>query len=338
MNVDLHSHFFPLDAFLKAEKYSGSAPKIIRDTAGCAVVSPAGRRGNLPQGAYDAGARIKDLDTMRIDLQAISPSPILLYYWDSPDSAAYFSRLQNEAIQEVVEAHPQRFAGLGTVPLQSVREAIAIAEEAKKLGLAGLEIGTSVDGKQLADAEFESFYEAVQGLDLLLFIHPIEGGDQDRRDPFAGILNNVASFPYHTTIAVERMILQGIFERFPNLRVCLAHGGGFLPSNIWRLDHAYLQRSELRSALPKRPSEYLEQMYFDSLVLSTMALQHLVQAVGPERVVIGTDYPMGMGDREPVGKIEALSQMNEEERSCILEKNALRALKRSNRIGSTSGV
>jgi aminocarboxymuconate-semialdehyde decarboxylase len=275
---------------------------------------------------------------MRIDLQAISPSPILLYYWDSPDSAAYFSRLQNEAIQEVVEAHPQRFAGLGTVPLQSVREAIAIAEEAKKLGLNGLEIGTSVDGKQLADAEFESFYEAVQGLDLLLFIHPIEGGDQDRRDPFAGILNNVASFPYHTTIAVERMILQGIFERFPNLRVCLAHGGGFLPSNIWRLDHAYLQRSELRRAIPKRPSEYLEQMYFDSLVLSTMALQHLVQAVGPERVVIGTDYPMGMGDREPVGKIEALSQMNEEERSCILEKNALRALKRSSSIGSGSGV
>ena len=142
MNIDIHSHFFPLDAFREAEKYGENAPKVTLEDGRLAVVSGGGKRGNLSEGAYNAEARIKELDRMSIDIQALSPSPILLFYWDEPGSAAYFSRLQNEAIGEVVRAHPDRFVGFGSVPLQSIPEAISVANQAKNLSLNGLEIGT----------------------------------------------------------------------------------------------------------------------------------------------------------------------------------------------------
>lgn len=327
MNIDMHSHFFPLDAFRQAQKYPESIPKITLENGRHTVASAGGKRGNLSEGAFDVAARIKDLDRMRIDMQAISPSPILLFYWDQPDPAAYFSRLQNQAISDVVREHPDRFVGFGTVPLQSIPEAISVAEEAKKLGLSGLEIGTSVDGKALDEPEFEPFYDAVQQLDLLLFVHPIEGGGVEANDPIMGFLGNVVLFTYRTTLMIERIIMKGILEKYRNLRFCLSHGGGFLPYNIWRLDHAYVQRHDLRDRIPSKPSAYLRRIYFDSIVHSVHALQYLVQVVGSDRVVIGTDYPMAMGDMEPVPKIMALGSASDEERAQILGKNAMGILK-----------
>ena len=325
MNIDLHSHFFPIEALRHPGKYRDQAPKILLENGRCTVSSGGGTRGNLGEGAYDTAARIKDLDTMNIDVQAISPSPILLFYWAEPAAAVYFSRLQNEAIQAVANSRSDRFIGFGSVPLQSVPEAIAIAEEAKTIGLKGLEIGTSVGDRQLDDLVFEPFFDAAQGLDLLLFVHPTEDGI-DTDDPLTGMLGNVLQFPYRTTFMVERMILKGLFEKYRNLRLCLAHGGGLLAYNIWRLDHAYDQRSEFRKNISMRPSEYLRRIYFDTILHSGTALQYLIQVVGSDRVVIGTDYPMAMGDFEPVRKIKALS-LSDEERRQILGANAARALK-----------
>jgi aminocarboxymuconate-semialdehyde decarboxylase len=124
---------------------------------------------------------------------------------------------------------------------------------------------------------------------------------------------------------IERMILKGLFEKYPNLRLCLSHGGGLLAFNIWRLDHAYSQRQEFRKNISKRPSEYLNKIFFDSVVHSVTALQYLVQVVGADRVVIGTDYPMAMGDFEPVQKIKLLN-VSDEELSQILGGNAAKAL------------
>ena len=137
MNIDLHSHFFPVDALSNPGKYEDRAPKIELDKGKLKVTSQIGIRAGLAEGAYDPGARIKALDEMRIDLQAISPSPILLFYWEEPAVAAHFSRKQNEAIQAVVQTHPDRFVGFGSVPLQSMLDSIAIAEEAKSMGLKG---------------------------------------------------------------------------------------------------------------------------------------------------------------------------------------------------------
>jgi aminocarboxymuconate-semialdehyde decarboxylase len=324
MNIDLHSHFFPIDALGSPGKYQDRAPKILVEKGKLTVTSGGGMRGNLDEGAYDPLARIKALDDMKIDLQAISPSPILLFYWDEPAAAAYFSRAQNEAIQAIVTKHPDRFVGFGSVPLQSVSESIAIAREAKNIGLKGLEMGNSVGERPLDDPSFEPFFDAVQALDLLLFVHPLEGGI-DSDDPLAGMLGNVLQFPFRTTMMIERMILKGLFEKYQNLRLCLSHGGGLLAFNVWRLDHAYNLRPEFRKHISQRPSEYLKKLYFDSIVHSVAALQFLIHVVGADRVVIGTDYPMAMGDFEPVRKINVLN-LTDEERSQVLGANAAGAL------------
>ena len=131
MKIDIHSHFFPIDAFQNSDKFQDPAPKVTEENGQYSVVTGGGSRGNLREGAYAAEARMRELDRLGIDVQALSPSPVLLYYWEAPDVAAHFARLQNEAIQAVVKAHPKRFVGLGTVPLQNIPLAIEVAEEAK---------------------------------------------------------------------------------------------------------------------------------------------------------------------------------------------------------------
>jgi aminocarboxymuconate-semialdehyde decarboxylase len=324
MNIDLHSHFFPIEALQNPGKYENRAPKIVLDKDKLSVTSQIGMRGGLGAGAYDPIARIKALDQMSIDLQAISPSPILLFYWDEPRVAAHFSRKQNEAIQAVVQKFPGRFIGFGSVPLQSVPDAIAIAQEARDMGLKGLEIGNAVGETPLDDPSFEPFFAAAQEFGMLLFVHPLEGG-LDAGDPLAPILGNVLQFTYRTTMMIERMILKGMFEKYPNLRLCLSHGGGLLAFNIWRLDHSHGLRPALKKIVPRKPSEYLKRLYFDTIVHSVAALQYLIRVVGADRVVMGTDYPMGMGDFEPVKKVQELD-LADAERALILGENAMRAL------------
>jgi aminocarboxymuconate-semialdehyde decarboxylase len=324
MNIDLHSHFFPIEALQNPGKYEDRAPKLVLDKGQLSVRSQIGFRPGLGPGAYDASARIKALDDMQIDLQAISPSPILLFYWEEAAVAAHFSRKQNEAIHAVVRKYPDRFVGFGSVPLQSIEESIAIAEEAKSMGLKGLEIGNAVGDKPLDDPSFAAFFAAAQELDLLLFVHPLEGGLDDD-DPLSPVLGNVLQFTFRTTMMVERMILTGMLEKYPNLRVCLSHGGGLLALNIWRLDHSYSLRPELKKTIARKPSEYLRQLYFDTIVHSVTALDYLVKVVGAERVVIGTDYPMAMGDFDSVRKLKELS-LPDGERELILGANAARAL------------
>jgi aminocarboxymuconate-semialdehyde decarboxylase len=324
MNIDLHSHYFPVEALRHPGKFENRAPRIVLEGDKLSVTSQIGMRGGLGAGAYDPAARIKALDEMKIDMQAISPSPILLFYWEAPAVAAHFSRRQNEAIQQVVQKNPDRFIGFGSVPLQSVPDSIAIAKEAKAMGLKGLEIGNAVGDKPLDDPMFEPFFAAAQELDLLLFVHPLEGG-VDPDDPLAPILGNVLQFTFRTTMMIERMILAGMFAKYPNLKLCLSHGGGLLAFNIWRLDHSFGLRRDLQQQLPHKPSGYLKRLYFDTIVHSVAALQYLVEVVGADRVVIGTDYPMAMGDFEPVGKVARLD-INDAERGQILGSNAAQLL------------
>ena len=324
MNIDLHSHFFPIEALQNPGKYEDRAPKLVLDKGKLSVTSQIGFRPGLSAGAYDPRARIKALDEMQIDMQALSPSPILLFYWEEPAIAAHFTRKQNEAIQAVVRKHPDRFVGFGSVPLQSLSDSVTIAEEAKSMGLKGLEIGNAVGDKPLDDPSFEPFFEAVQKLDMLLFVHPLEGG-LDADDPLSPILGNVLQFTFRTTMMVERMILKGMFEKYANLRLCLSHGGGLLAFNIWRLDHSYGLRPELKRTIPRKPSEYLTKLYFDTIVHSVSALEYLVKVVGADRVVIGTDYPMAMGDFDCVHKVKDL-QLSNAERELVLGGNAAQAL------------
>jgi aminocarboxymuconate-semialdehyde decarboxylase len=192
------------------------------------------------------------------------------------------------------------------------------------MGLKGLEIGNAVGNKPLDDPSFEPFFAAAQKLDILLFVHPLEDG-VDADDPLMPILGNVLQFTFRTTMMIERMILKGMFEKYPNLRLCLSHGGGLLAFNIWRLDHSYSLRADLKKVIPQKPSAYLKKLHFDTIVHSVAALQYLVNVVGADRVVVGTDYPMAMGDFEPVRKVKQLD-LADADREKILGGNAARAL------------
>jgi predicted TIM-barrel fold metal-dependent hydrolase len=193
---------------------------------------------------------------MKIDMRAISPSPILLFYWEDAAVAAHFSRRQNQAIQDVVKKHPDRFIGFGSVPLQSVAESIAIAREAQSMGLKGLEIGNAVGEKPLDDPSFEPFFQAAQELELLLFVHPLEGG-LDADDPLSPVLCNVLQFTFRTTMMVERMILKGMFESTP---ICVSV---YPWRRVMALTFGAGSFYTLRTAkqLPRKPSQYLKQMY-----------------------------------------------------------------------------
>jgi aminocarboxymuconate-semialdehyde decarboxylase len=324
MNIDLHSHFFPVEALRHPGKFENRAPRIVLKGQKLSVTSQIGTRAGLGAGAYEPAARIEALNEMKIDMQALSPSPILLFYWETPAVAAHFSRRQNEAILDAVQRHPDRFIGFGSVPLQSIPDSVAIAKEAKAMGLKGLEIGDTVGDKPLDDPMFEPFFDVAQELDLLLFVHPLEGG-LDADDALAPILGNVLQFTFRTTMMIERMMLTGMFEKYSNLKLCLSHGGGLLAFNIWRLDHSYGLRADLQKQLPEKPSAYLKKLYFDTIVHSVAALQYLVQVVGADRVVMGTDYPMAMGDFAQVKKVTDLA-LSDAERALVLGGNAKKAL------------
>jgi aminocarboxymuconate-semialdehyde decarboxylase len=242
------------------------------------------------------------MDAAGVDLQVISPMP-LYHYWAEPPVAVRVTRLTNEGIAELVESHPARFAGLGTVPLQHPDLAIAELSRAMvDLGLRGVQIGTSAGGRELADEALDGFWARAEELGAAVFIHPWGCSLGERLDRY--YLSNTVGNPVETTVALSHIVFSGLLDRHPGLRLIAAHGGGYLPTYLGRSDHAFTVRPEARRTLSP-PSTYLQRMWFDSLVYTAPALRHLVDAVGADRVLLGSDYPFDMGVPDPVDRLAA---------------------------------
>jgi len=249
----------------------------------------------------DIALRLKDMDRMGIDIQAVSPAPNQTYYWTDPGVGAELARGVNERIAQIVAQHPDRFVGLGTVPLQSVDLAVQeLTHCVKTLGLRGVEVNPSVNGLDLSDKQLnlERFFAKVQALDVLIFMHPI-GFTQGERlmDHY---FNNVIGNPLETTVAASHLIFDGVMERYPRLKVVLPHGGGYLAHYWARMDHAWRARPDCRTVLKRKPSHSLEQFYFDSITFDRGMLRQLVERFGADHVLLGTDYPYDMGMEHPV--------------------------------------
>jgi aminocarboxymuconate-semialdehyde decarboxylase len=274
---------------------------------------------------YDERLILDGLNARRLDAAAIGPPPTLFFYWTPPELGERIARSINDGIAELVRAHPDRFFGLATLPMQDGRRAAVELERAVgSLGLRGIELCTHVHGMDLDHPSLEPVWEAAERLRVPLFLHPQNSGDVGRmRDMH---LWNLVGFPTETAIAAARLILGGVFERHPGLRVIFAHGGGYFPYQIGRLDHGYRMRPELNQRLPRPPSEYLGNVYCDTLTHSEVSLRFLLDRLGDEHVVIGTDYPFDMGDTAPVETIRRLA-LGPEREAKVLGKNLARLLR-----------
>ena len=238
--------------------------------------------------------RLRAMDEQGIDVEALSINPA--WYKAERDLVTQVIKIQNEKLAELCAAHPDRFVAFASLALQYPDLAVRQLEEAvKKLGLRGAAIGGSVAGSEFSDPKFHPVWAKAEELGVLLFIHPQSTPDLAKRLKGNGWLSNTIGNPLDTTIALSHLIFEGTLDRFPGLKICAAHGGGYLPSYAPRSDHScFVSPAGCNPdiVLKKRPTEYLNQLYFDSLVFTSEALRHLVAQVGSSQIVIGTDHPI----------------------------------------------
>jgi aminocarboxymuconate-semialdehyde decarboxylase len=282
---------------------------------------------NLGNLHNDVEKRLADLDEMGIDVQAVSINPF--WYWTEEDLARKIVQIQNEKIAGFCSAHPDRFVGLGSVALQHPSLAIEQMEYGvKSLGMRGFAIGGSVNGEDLSAEKFQPFWAKAEELQTLIFIHPQASGSpiDERRLRGNGFLENVVGHPLETTLALTHLIEDGTLDLFPRLKICAAHAGGYLPSYSSRNDQCLTAFPSLCKALKKLPSEYLKQLYFDSILFSPEDMRHLIAVAGASQVVVGTDYPT-QWNRTAIDRILAVPGLKDEERVAIFGGNAAKLLK-----------
>lgn len=271
----------------------------------------------------DQADRIAVLDTQGISKQLVAPPPPQCYYQSPVEHALKGSQLVNDGMAEWVSGAPDRFAGLGSVPLQDPVASAKELERAMGLGLKGVMILTNVDGAEIGDDRFEPFWRKAEELGAFVMIHPngfTEGG-RFHEYYFSNVIGN----PLETATALHYLIFNGVLERMPNLKILGVHGGGFLPSYSGRIDHAWGAREDCRGRLKSPPTESLRRVYFDSVVFTYHQLEYLVKLYGADRILMGSDYPFDMADYDPVEHI-VTSALTDEEKALVAGGNAVRIL------------
>jgi aminocarboxymuconate-semialdehyde decarboxylase len=275
----------------------------------------------------DMDQRLAAMNAQAIDLEVLSINPF--WYDRERDLAAQIVKIQNEKLAELCASKPDRFAAFASLTLQAPDLAVQELETAvKKQGLKGAAIGDVVNGVEFSDAKFHPVWAKAEELGVPLFIHPQGVPELNKRFAGNGWLANTIANPLGTTIALSHLIFEGTFDRFPGLKVIAAHGGGYLPSYADRSDHACLVGPKSCStdvALKKKPTDYLKQIYFDSLVFSPEAIRHLAAQVGAGQIVLGSDYPYPW-QLHPVDHIFASTTLSDDEKLDVLGRTAARLL------------
>lgn len=317
--IDIHCHIgVPEAAALVSAEYHFSMP----ENASPSDLANAEMMRKIASQLNGVDLRLKDMDRLGIDVQVLSPNPGQYYYNAPVESARAAARKINDNIADAVAKHPDRFVGLGTVPLQDCQSAIAEMRRCHhELGFRGVEIGTNVAGRELSSEEFGPFFAAAEKLGTLLFMHPMGFTEPRRLSDYH--LGNIIGNPLDTTVAVSHLIFGGVLDRHPGLKICVAHGGGYLPAYSGRLDHAFHHRPDCQLCIDKPPSEYLARLYFDTLVFDQTQLDALIRRWGPERLCLGSDYPFDMAEPDPVGFHQNL---DDNVRNLIMGANAERLL------------
>lgn len=325
--IDIHSHVIPPALPRLCERYAGSAWPEVIPTGPCSADLTLGGTffRALDDRCWSAQRRIEEMDAENVVVQVVSPIPVTFSYALPADGAAELSTTQNEWISDLTRQHPDRFAGLGTVPLQHPELAAQLVVNAvNDLGLVGMEIGSNVDGRALDDPSLEPFYAACEQVNALLFVHPWQVLGEERLGQH-GLLYSVG-MPAETAAAAASLILGGVLDRHPRLRVVLAHGGGALLPMLPRIERCITMLPGMTP--PDRPvQDYLRRFWYDSLVYDAGTLRSLVRTVGADRVMVGTDYPFPIAER-PAGATVLAAGLSSSETAAVLSGTAAALLRR----------
>ncbi len=325
MKIDVHTHILPKNWPDLRERYGYGGFIRLEHCAPCRARMFCDDKffREIESNCWDSVVRISDCDEAGVDVQVLSTVPVMFSYWAKPEDALDLSRFLNDHIAGVVRAHPKRFAGLGTIPMQAPELAVRELERCVgELGLAGVEIGSHVNKWNLNEAAMFPVFEAAAELGAAVFVHPWDMmGKGDMPDYW---LPWLVGMPAETCRAICSMIFGGVLERLPNLRVMFAHGGGSFPGTVGRIEHGYNCRPDLCAVdNDSNPRTYLDRFYVDSLTHDADTLRYLISLMGAERIALGSDYPFPLGEAVPGSLIQSMSDLSPDTVDRLLSGTAL---------------
>lgn len=266
-------------------------------------------------------ARLKDMDAMRVDIQVVSMNLPTPAYWADGATGRRIARACNEGIADFVAKVPDRFIGIGAVPLQDVNRSVRELKYAvNELGLRGVTIPSNIRTRDLGEPRFRKFWAKAEELDVPVFIHPRGFTHDDRLRKY--FLWNTVGQPLEEALVMASLVYEGVMDDYPNLKVVVAHGGGYLPYYPGRGDKAFDSRPETRANIDRKPSDYLKRFYFDSVIFDREMLRTLVKRAGDTHVMMGTDYPRGEIETDPVGFVSRTSGLSASSKERIMSGNA----------------
>ena len=325
-SIDIHAHIAPAKAVNLSEGGNWHGFTRAEEAGRQFLLYGSQRNWVHPSYLKTPEQRLTEMDSLGVDVQVLSTWTQLYNYHLPPEVAAATCRDCNDYIAEQVTARPQRFAGLATLPMQDVSAAIGELERSMQLGLKGAQINDHVNGRTLEEPEFRPFWQAVEQLGAMILFHQVENDTivESRTSKYG--LGNAIGNHADRTLTFATLVFGGVLDQFPDLKLCLAHGGGFTCFGAGRMDRGWQVRSEARVNIQQPPSKYLNRFYYDCLTHSEQTLRYIIDTAGIDRVFLGSDWPYDMGFDSPVEWVNNLTSLTQDEKEAILWKNLERVL------------
>ena len=317
LKIDIHTHILPKNWPNLKERYGYGGFVQLEHCSGCSRMLIDGEHfRDVSKNCWDPHTRIEECDKYEVDVQVLSTVPVMFSYWAKPKDTADLSMILNDHIADLVTEFPKKFIGLGTLPMQDADLSIKELTRLKEIkGIAGVQIGSHINGWNLDDPRIFPILQAAQDLDLSVFVHPWQMLGSDRMNLYW--LPWLVGMPAETALSICSLIFGGVFEKLPKLRIAFAHGGGAFPSIIGRLEHGYNVRPDIVATHNKHnPRDYIGKFYLDSLVHEPSVLQYMIDLFGADCIALGSDYPFPLGEENPGKMIKNMK----------LEKNIVSAL------------